>query len=172
MWGLNPSPLLLTFLQLEEFFWYLVWVGCRERLWSFTFMITLNCFLLRNNWHNNCIYLRHIAWWFNLHILWNDYHNKFSKYPSCHVDTIKEKEEKRRKKISSWKLPCISYNIVKYSCYIVVPYTPSNLSYNFSLYLVTTFLQLHTTFPHPTSGSYKSDNFFYEFFCFCFIIHI
>ena len=116
--------------------------------------------------------LRHTVWWFDLHILWNDYHNKFSKYPSCHVDTIKEKEEKRRKKISSWKLPCISYNIVKYSCYIVVPYTPSNLSYNFSLYLVTTFLQLHTTFPHPTSGSYKSDNFFYEFFCFCFIIHI
>ena len=31
--------------------------------------------LLRNNWRH-CINLRGTAWWFDLHVLWNDYYNR------------------------------------------------------------------------------------------------
>ena len=35
----------------------------------------------------HCISLRYTAQWFDLHTLWNDYHNKVSEHPLFHIDT-------------------------------------------------------------------------------------
>lgn len=42
----------------------------------------------------HCISLRGSTWWFNLHLLWNGYHNKVSKHTSFHTNMIKKKGEK------------------------------------------------------------------------------
>ena len=34
----------------------------------------------------HCENLRCTGWWLDLHILWNDYHNKFSEHPPSYVD--------------------------------------------------------------------------------------
>ena len=42
---------------------------------------------------------RHIAWWFDLHTLWNNYHDRFRHYPSSHCIYNKKKKKEKRK----WK---------------------------------------------------------------------
>ena len=54
--------------------------------------------LLRNNWHTS-LSLRHTAWWFDLHILWNDCHIRFSSQPSSDKET---KRRGKKKEFSLW----------------------------------------------------------------------
>lgn len=42
----------------------------------------------------HCISWRRTAWWFDLPVLWNDCHKRFSWHPCSHTDTIKRKIEK------------------------------------------------------------------------------
>lgn len=41
------------------------------------------------------INLRCTTGWFDLHRLWNNYHNRFSEYSLSDTDTIKKKEKKK-----------------------------------------------------------------------------
>ena len=57
---------------------------------------------------HHCTSLRCTTTWYSdLHRLWNDYQNRFSKCPSPYIDTIKRKERKKgkKKKVSlRWEL--------------------------------------------------------------------
>lgn len=45
--------------------------------------------------HPCIISSRHTTWWFNLDILWNDYHNRFSYHPSSHTKHNKTKQQNK-----------------------------------------------------------------------------
>ena len=40
-----------------------------------------------SDFHFHCVNLKYSTWWFDFHTSWNYYHNKFSEYPSCYIDT-------------------------------------------------------------------------------------
>ena len=48
-------------------------------------------FFLQFYWNvinmQHCIGFKYTEYWFDLHTSWNIYHNKFSEYPSSHVNT-------------------------------------------------------------------------------------
>lgn len=88
--------------------------------------------------------IRYTAWWFDLHVLWNNY-NRFSYHPSSHMNTIKIKEKNiplMMKTLSICSL--VSYSTLTYSqhavCYIPCTYLSPNRKFK------TTFL--HS--PPPT----------------------
>ena len=114
----------------------LYWISCTGHHEAF-FPV-----LLRNSWNISLYKFRaHTASWFDLHKLWNDYHNRFGPTSISHTYIIKRKERRKgkRKKCPPcyensqdplpWQLSSVSYGSISYSHHI--HYIPRTyLSYN------------------------------------------
>lgn len=104
---------------------------------------------------------RYTAWWFELHILQNDHHNKFSYHLSSHLNTIK-------KFSLGWEL-WGSALLTTFLC-IIQLYKLVIMLYILSLILIhfitgssqrlAAFIQFSLPGPHA-SGNHKSDLFFH-----------
>lgn len=121
---------------------------------------------------HHCTTLRCTTTWYSdLHRLWNDYQNRFSKCPSPYIDTIKRKERKKgkKKKVSlRWEL--IFHSLTGFpTCHtegwakvimLHINYIPSTyVSYIYTFDHLPPFPLL----PPLTSGNQKSDLFFCKF---------
>ena len=115
---------------------------------------------------HNCVSLKYIARWFDLHMLWNDY-NRFSYHSSSHMDMIR-KNKKKGKHFLPMMRNLRVYSLNKFPIYyisvlvivIILYITSLELIYlvTESLYLLTTFLQ-YSLFPPITPRNHKSESF-------------
>ena len=124
---------------------------------------------------HHCINLKYTAWWFDLCILWNDYHNRFSWHPSSPIGKIKIKNilfvMRTLRFYSLNNFP--TYHRAILAIVIMLYITSLVLTYLIteSLYLLITLLQF-LLFPPFAYSNHKSDLFFYEFGGFGFLIFL